>query len=280
MGWEYRIFFRPRADVGRTLPEAGDRFEVRSDIYFSHSVGVGVKARGESMLELKVRLEVDDLGFEKWRKYKPGDERELAKLLRQLGQPAMPTARCEVTLTKRRAQAGHQHVTFEETDLVVRVGTTDDDERNPHSDINNDVCAARADGAGGAPAAEEVWRSLAVEGKRGACEALRQQLIPRAVAAAEGGVVIVCGYPLFVERAAKRAIAARVAESRAAESRAVGAGAQSTEAAVVDPTGAEMITVMRTKQVPSGSSEETEEQTDCNWERCVPCGTSKDQYAR
>lgn len=123
MGWEHRIFFRP-------LPEAGKVFgqqqswqqEKRTDIYHPHSPAVGIKERGVAYseidrawandVEVKFRKEVDEAGFEKWKKKRVRGEEELNRELCENGhvglQAVSSMSRCStvVKLEKSRRKEG------------------------------------------------------------------------------------------------------------------------------------------------------------------------------
>lgn len=128
------------------------------------------RCRRVAGVELKQRLAVDERGYEKWAKSK------LASL------PPAPSGLPEwirtarVTVSKRRSQAlvgtgplGPAGVLIEQTDLEVAIGES-----------------------------RQRWRSVAVEGKRKACEALRPQVAEAAASQAVEGSLHVGGYPSWV----------------------------------------------------------------------------------
>lgn len=121
---------------------------------------------------------------------------KLAALGHGLPPPDLP----HIYLAKRRARCQGPRCTFEETDVVVRYCAADSTE--PHD-------TTAGDGASLGPS-EEVWRSVAVEGKRKACATLQATLLPRVAAAAGPEArVLVCGYAEFVAiMAAQRGTAA------------------------------------------------------------------------
>ena len=71
MSWEWRIFWPLKDDVDiLTLLGVGQRgrspYEVRTDVYVECTDEVGIKWRGSKTLEIKVRLEKQESGAEKW----------------------------------------------------------------------------------------------------------------------------------------------------------------------------------------------------------------------
>lgn len=150
--------------------------------------------------QVKVRLELDDSGFEKWDKVKcKGGVGVLGETLARGGHGLPPPGLPRVHLAKRRAQSKGPACTFEETEVVVRALPS--------------TPAAAGSAGDSAPqgSAEEVWRSVAVEGKRKACAALQAALLPRVVAAAgPGAEVWVCSYAEFAAAVAARGGAGRV----------------------------------------------------------------------
>jgi hypothetical protein len=138
--------------------------------------------------QVKVRLELDGSGFEKWAKLKCiGGMGVLGETLAGLGHGLPPQSLPRILLAKRRAQRSGSACTFEETEVVVRTAAPS-------------TAAAVGSAGDGAPlGSPEVWRSVAVEGKRKACAALQAELLPRVVAAASpGDKVMVCSYAEFV----------------------------------------------------------------------------------
>jgi hypothetical protein len=193
------------------------------------------------------------------------EEGKLAALLDSAGKPPMPSSDAvmmEVTLEKRRRQVKGKDWTLEETAIVLRttlakptfslsegnrggVGQKAVDTAETAaaaaapSAKQGQICgttheAEAPGGGGGMVAVEELWRSVAVEGKRKLCCALQEEMLPRVSAAlqeefmgqeaadlkndlessgsgggggggpscpasgAEGGVLLVCGYAEFV----------------------------------------------------------------------------------
>lgn len=177
MGWEWRCFFVPRDDAHNALACAG-KPEERTDLYLPVSAACGVKARGgssESTLEVKIRDGVADDGFERWSK-EGVKASELARVLELAGH-AQPEALRDrrVEVAKRRWQesvggSAFSGVWAEQTDLRVTVG--------------------------GAEA--QRYRTVAVEGKRGACARPVAQLLSKCRASAVDGTLVICGYPEFV----------------------------------------------------------------------------------
>jgi len=144
--------------------------------------------------QIKTRRDVDNLGFEKWDKIQcEGGIQALNEKLATLGHCSPPPDLPHIRLAKRRTRCKGPRCTFEETDVVVRYHAAPSTE-----DRVNSV------GNGGAPVpldslSEEVWRSVAVEGKRKACTNLQATLLLRVAAAAGPGArILVCGYAEFV----------------------------------------------------------------------------------
>ena len=125
MGWEYRLFWRPSTGGAspRVLSEMQcdggvEQPEQRSDIYLPHAADVGIKRRGGSDLELKVREKISsETGAEKWKKHKDGGEK-LKGLLAGRPLPSLP----EVKIVKRRwIYSKPGECLMEETELVVEI---------------------------------------------------------------------------------------------------------------------------------------------------------------
>ena len=71
MSWEWRIFWPLKDDIDiLNLLGVGQRgrspHEVRTDVYVKCTNDVGIKWRGSKILEIKVRLERQESGAEKW----------------------------------------------------------------------------------------------------------------------------------------------------------------------------------------------------------------------
>ncbi|CAE8715239.1 unnamed protein product [Polarella glacialis] len=215
MGWEYRVFFRAPPS-SRACPEAGDgEAEARTDVYLPHSASVGVKHRGGGGLELKLRREVDERGFEKWEKFRVADAAELEAQLAGEGFPPLPSA-CAVHLTKHRRQKVKSSGAAEETAVTLRF----DDDHAPARASLASVAGASSQGP------VEEWRSIAVEGKRKKCGELAEQLLSR-LSALGATDVVVCGYAEFVVArvAAQRPSSQTAARTQPAQA-AVEAGAE------------------------------------------------------
>ena len=185
MGWEYRVFFQPRDPVDGSCAHAalrGGRPESRTDVYRPHTAEVGLKLRGGSMLELKQRDAVDEVGWENWSKTAGISEQAVLARVPPIAQP-LP----EVALSKRRVLAklrvGGEKVKVEQTDVGVRVG------------------------GGGATSSEgAACRTVAIEGKRKLCEAMRVEILAVCRSMARDGEVHVEGYPSFVHRLAQQSL--------------------------------------------------------------------------
>ena len=226
MGWKYRIFFRPVPGAGPVFTSKSQAsVEERKDVYHPHSAAVGVKERGVGSgslsgvaLEMKVRKDVDEQGFEKWKKHKFSGAKELSQALLQGGHEQLASlsqpAATVVTLAKRRRQHGSMAVTTEETELQVMPSTRlNADQGGPTA--KRTAAAAFFDGPPADQAAAEAvlpaegeafeaWRSVAIEGKRKACTSLLATVPAACRALAQGGEIIVCGYPEFVCAIAQR----------------------------------------------------------------------------
>ena len=192
--------------------------EERTDVYHPHSAAVGVKERGirdgggSAGLEMKLRKDVDEQGFEKWKKSKFSGEAELSQALIQGGRGELnsskePTATVVKLAKSRRQQAAGAGASTEDTDLLVTPSTrVNADRRRPA--VVQGTGSPRAPGSfeqdsdsGGEP---EVWRTVAIEGKRKACSSLLATVPPACRALACDGEVFVCGYPEFVCAVAQR----------------------------------------------------------------------------
>ena len=175
MGWEWRIFYQPAGDDEPPLP-LPEESEVRTDVYYIQCADCGLKQRGGGILELKQRLAVDERGYEKWRKSSVNTPPSQGEL--------------RISIGKRRRQAQQDcasgWVTCEFTELTAR--RVDDGERD--CDQRHGECAM----SGRATS----WRTVALEGKRNDCEALRASVLAWCRAHAMGGAVKVGGYPAFV----------------------------------------------------------------------------------
>uniref|UniRef100_A0A7S2SQG1 Nudix hydrolase domain-containing protein n=1 Tax=Rhizochromulina marina TaxID=1034831 RepID=A0A7S2SQG1_9STRA len=187
---QFRVFFVCDSDeplLREFTPEHADP-EVRTDMYYAVDEGVGLKERGieeigpaaelssshkfasSGPLELKLRQEIDELFFEKWKKHVVADWEAAGTKLRETGR-LLFTATPQVTLRKTRRKVSLGAVDVEET----RVQALE---------------------KGGA--VDREWRSLAVEGKRQVARPLRQKILKLAEAHAVDDTFMTCGYPEFV----------------------------------------------------------------------------------
>ena len=201
MGWEWRVFFR----------DAGGAFELvhpglrsgcekqRTDVYQPVSDEVGLKERGGGGLELKMRSKRDENGWEKWSKSRVSGanagEHVATSLAHQsplLGVSDDPRLswprhvaearhRCvRVSVAKRRVQECVGDARVEQTELQVSVGA----------------------------GPVQVWRTVAVEGKRARCAHVVGEVLLACRQQAPGGRLELCGgYPAFVLRLANEAAA-------------------------------------------------------------------------
>mmetsp|Transcript_56160 Transcript_56160/g.112514 ORF Transcript_56160/g.112514 Transcript_56160/m.112514 type:complete len:305 (-) Transcript_56160:178-1092(-) len=222
MGWEYRIFFRVDPSTPRVFAEEFGAMkampiEQRTDVYRPHSSSVGIKVRGRGGLEVKVRKDVDSLGFEKWKKTRidagssqsandgdvtrngGGGDEDLDFLLESLGKPPLPVfivverggigqvtmANPEVALSKQRQQIRKEGCTLEETDIVLRFESTLTSISIAVVGAEERKVSSGEDGQRDLGAqsssenAQEFWRSVAVEGKRKFCRAVQENLLSR-----------------------------------------------------------------------------------------------------
>lgn len=181
MGWEWRLFYRPLATASTEFQRA---HEHREDIYRPISAAAGLKWRGgdDGCAELKVRCKTDG-EFEKYRKltafiraHKESGEREVAALLAKAAVPS-PSADdgVRVFIHKQRTKSEQQGAWVEHAVLTVRVVRRD-----------------------GSAILEQTWVSVAVEGKRTACQPLLAGVRTTSEAQAQDGAVFVGGYPAFV----------------------------------------------------------------------------------
>jgi len=260
MGWEYRIFFEagdaPRLFSDQELPAAATAApERRTDNYLPHSASVGVKLRGGyvTRLELKKRLEVDELGFEKWEKLKfKGGMAELEAYFAAEGlEPCIGggsggmDSGMTISLEKIRAQACTGGMILEETGVLLRFcAAAPTGSGSPGGGGGGGGGEGGSGSVGSSERPAEAWRSVAVEGKRKACSALHGSLERRVrnlVAAHNpGGRVLVCGYAEFVVAAAERVFAATPpAPAPAAPSIASRKGESPTAAAAAAAKGSE-----------------------------------------
>lgn len=177
MGWEARLFYRPlpeQAFVNVLASLSLATAEERTDLYLPHSPGAGLKLRGGDSWEVKLRVETDDRGFEKWKKHHCESEE---KAVAVAGPSGVAADAPKVSVQKRRLQTSVGGCLVEQTDLLVSCG-----------------------------GATEEWRTVAIEGKRKACAPLLQELLLACAAQADPahGAVRSCGYPEFVCEVAGR----------------------------------------------------------------------------
>ena len=178
MGWEWRVFFRASdADGAFEFVHPGlcsGCEKRRTDVYQPVSDEVGLKERGGRRLELKIRSKRDANGWEKWSKSRVS-EADASKHV------ADARHRCvRVSVAKRRVQECVGDALVEQTELQVSVG--------------------------GGPV--QIWRTVAVEGKRARCAHLVGEVLLACTRQATGGRLELCGgYPAFVLRLANEAAA-------------------------------------------------------------------------
>ena len=178
MGWEWRVFFRAcDADGAFEFVHPGlcsGCEKRRTDVYQPVSDEVGLKERGGRRLELKIRSKRDGNGWEKWSKSRVS-EADASKHV------ADARHRCvRVSVAKRRVQECVGDALVEQTELQVSVG----------------------DGP------VQIWRTVAVEGKRARCAHLVGEVLLACTRQATGGRLDLCGgYPAFVLRLANEAAA-------------------------------------------------------------------------
>lgn len=182
MGWEYRIFFRPDPSTPSLLNLKG-KTEERTDVYYVHSPGVGVKQRGGGGgLEVKFLKDSDEYGFEKWDKYKTNDD-DIDTLLQQHRRAPLPIDVPPISLIKRRVQSNFGFKVLEETDIVL--------------------CFSEP----GEEPIQEQWRTVCIEGKRKHCLPQQQELLGQVQALIgydHNNNIMVGGYALFIAHAVAR----------------------------------------------------------------------------
>ena len=177
MGWEWRVFFRASdADGAFEFVHPGlcsGCEKRRTDVYQPVSDEVGLKERGGRRLELKIRSKRDANGWEKWSKSRVSEA--------DASKHVDARHRCvRVSVAKRRVQECVGDALVEQTELQVTVG----------------------DGP------VQIWRTVAVEGKRARCAHLVGEVLLACTRQATGGRLELCGgYPAFVLRLANEAAA-------------------------------------------------------------------------
>mmetsp|Transcript_35536 Transcript_35536/g.47049 ORF Transcript_35536/g.47049 Transcript_35536/m.47049 type:complete len:194 (+) Transcript_35536:37-618(+) len=187
MGWEYRIFFIPN-DPNSTLllPHQAPHLDApRNDRYYVHSADVGIKKRGGEILEVKLRSKIDDKGFEKWTKWKINNFEELKTVLHKNGFSDSLMLSGDslvfVSIGKKRRIGFRENMQIEETDLVIRCGR---------------------DGNDGDDGEDELWKTIAIEGRRSACVEAKDLLMEKCRIHAANGDIRECGYAEFVSKIA------------------------------------------------------------------------------
>jgi hypothetical protein len=182
--WELRFFFR-RKDLNEqwvhpALAARSGAVEDRTDTYFPADAAAGLKLRGGGGMELKVRQERDENGFEKWQK---SHENSLGA--------AMSTLRLSVDETVLRSAA----VVVQKTRVQAMLGLNACVEQTELS-----VAAAAGDAGGAQPPQRQPWCTVCLEGKRKTCLPLLEQIRAACVEMALDGEVLQCGYPEWVAR--------------------------------------------------------------------------------
>ena len=143
MAWEWRVFFRASGvDGASEFAHPGLRSSCekqRTDVYRPISAEVGLKERGGGGLELKVRSDRDAEGWEKWKKSHVSETDVVAMLAARTHQSPLQGER--VTVVKGRVQECVGDSVVEQTELQASVGA----------------------------GPMQIWRTVAVEGKRSRC---------------------------------------------------------------------------------------------------------------
>eukprot|EP00742_Colponemidia_sp_Colp-10_P004132 GILJ01004410.1.p1 GENE.GILJ01004410.1~~GILJ01004410.1.p1 ORF type:complete len:231 (+),score=17.99 GILJ01004410.1:40-732(+) len=154
MGWEWRVFGPSASSSSSSLwslifkqdtAAIHSKFQaipcsVREDIYFlAANDAYGIKSRGGSLLEVKVREDrADEFGVEKWRKYEPPATTTLLNLDEwvlqssicssiRMSPPGTQHQHIVVSVQKsiRKVAAMESNVCLEQSELLVRVGEND-----------------------------------------------------------------------------------------------------------------------------------------------------------
>ena len=178
MGWEWRVFYRIEPCGPHTLPALAHRDleavipEERTDVYLQYSEEAGMKERGGSGggIEVKVRMETDANGWEKWKKKRFRGVADAAQYVQDLPNHAHSAQEAQaVSVHKRRLRACVDGSHLEQVELRVVVG----DHRS-------------------------LWCSVAVEGKRKEATCLVCRMLDICRSQAINRQVWICGYPAWV----------------------------------------------------------------------------------
>lgn len=184
--WEYRAFYQPLPGSTSILPHFGDPSGIyfnRTDAYWVYDEDIGIKERyatefmnprvthntGRS-LDLKIREEVDKIGYEKWGKWKFENREAMEKKLKLM----LPKSPVRLSLAKERTQLQVGNVLIEDTQVQA-----------PQLGAKHPLYE---------------WKTVAIEGKRVECELIRLKLLQFARDQAVNGTFHICGYPAFVEK--------------------------------------------------------------------------------
>ena len=181
MAWEWRVFFRASGvDGASEFAHPGLRLgckKQRTDVYRPISAEVGLKERGGGGLELKVRSDRDAEGWEKWKKSHVSETDVVAMLAARTHQSPLQGER--VTVVKGRVQECVGDSVVEQTELQASVGA----------------------------GPVQIWRTVAVEGKRSRCAHVVREVLLACKQQATDGQLEMCGYPAFVLLLANEAAA-------------------------------------------------------------------------
>lgn len=193
-------------------PQQSWKEEKRTDIYYPHSPAVGIKERGVTYsevdrasvngIEVKFRKEVDETGFEKWKKKKVRGEEELNRELHENGHVGLPAvssmSRCStvVKLEKLRRKGSNGAADMEETQLIVTPATRPNPKYS--SSTSSHLSANTIDLPDYDQGEPETWRTVSLEGKRKAFGYSAASLSSACKALAIGGEIMICAYPEFI----------------------------------------------------------------------------------
>ena len=204
MGWEWRVFFRA-SDVEGAFEFVhpglrSGREKRRTDVYQPVSDEVGLKERGGGGLELKMRSKRDANGWEKWSKSRvseadAGEHVDTSLAHQSPLRGVSDDPRLSLT-TRHMAEARHR---------CVRVSVAKCRVQECVGDALVEQTELRAS-VGAGPV--QIWRTVAVEGKRARCaHVVAEVLLACRQQATDGRLELCGGYPAFVLRLANEAAA-------------------------------------------------------------------------
>lgn len=188
MGWEKRFFFQQKPGAQSILAHLGvpekNPSNKRTDVYWVVDGAVGVKERGakefvepfapnefNGALDLKLRTDVDEKGFERWKVYRFQNREQVENRLR-ITDFRMIANPLRVAFAKQRVQIDVNGAEIE--DAIIELPQLE----SSHPE-------------------QFTWKTVAVEGKRIHCEAVIDQVAAACAEMAVEGTLMVCGYPEF-----------------------------------------------------------------------------------